>query len=240
MRGQACWLGLGATALGLALGTGASAAPISTYDQLVGSAANEVSTVAIIGGTSTCSFGFNCLASPVPISGASVMLDLGTSDLLNMNIAVQGPGSIIMGFNGYEKIVFHDAVFQSSGTTTLGAGGVFSIGGAVTASSLELFFTGNNTLIADQIVSNYTSAPNFNFMSGTIGVAGDQLTVSVNSVDLGAFPDPNTGSLSLAEAKLGFVVGAAVPEPSATLLYGVGLLVAGMTLRRRATVVSVS
>lgn len=236
MRGQASWLGLGATALGLALGTGASALPIETYDQLVGSAANEVSTVAIIGGTSTCSFGFSCLASPVPISGASVMLDLGTSDLLNMTIAVQGPGSIIMGFNGYEKIVFNNAVFQSSGTATLGGGGAFSIGGAVTASSLDLFFTGNFGATPDAIVLNYTSAPNFNFMSGTIGVAGDQLSVSVNSADLGAFPDPTTGSLSVAEAKLGFVV-AVVPEPSAAVLYGVGLLIAGTVLRRRAAVV---
>ena len=235
MRAQATWRGLAVIASGLALAAGASAAPIQTFNSLVGSAANEISTVAILGTGSTCPSGQSCLLSPVAINGASVTLDLGTSDLLDLNVFAQGPGSIIMGFNGYEKIVFHNAFFQSSGTTTLGPGGNFTIAGTVTASSLDLFFTGNFGATPDQIVGNYSTTMNPNFMSGTIGVSGDQVTVSVNSVDLGVFPNPVTGgNPEIAEAKLGFV--ATVPEPSAVALYGMGLLIAGTALRRRPAV----
>ena len=240
MRSQPSRMGLGLVVLlGLLLAGGSSAAPVVVYPQLDNPGSNNL-TVVQVTGSPDCPIGLgNCLVnSPLAIDAASVTLDLGTNDLLNLTIFVQGPGVIdLNGYNGYEQIVFNDATFQSTGTTTLGPGGSFAIQGTVTASSLELFLAGNLTAIPDIVVLNYTTAPNFNVAAGTIGIAGDQLSVSVNGLDLGSFPDPQTGHLATVKADFGFV--AVVPEPGAALLYGIGLLIAGTAVRRRSAPVAV-
>ena len=227
-------LSFGLALLGLLAATAAGAAPIVVYSDLDPSASNAL-TVVQVTGSPTCPIGGgNCLANtPVAIDAASVTLDLGTNELLDLSMLSSGPGNIVLsGYNGYERIVFHDAAFQSSGTAMLGLGGSFTIGGAVTASSLEIFLTGNLSSIADAVLLNYTTAPNANFASGTIGISASQVAVSVNGIDFGSFPDLLTGNAFDVKADFGFV--AAVPEPRAALLYGVGLLVVGSAVRRRA------
>jgi hypothetical protein len=224
---------LGGAALSLAWAAGAGAAPIQTYPQVV---SGSLTTVQVTG-SPACPIGSgNCLANgPLPVSTASVTLDLGLNQLQNLAVAVPGPGSIALtGYNGYEKIVFTNAAFQSSGTATLGGGGSFFIGGTVTASKLEVFLAGNLSAVPDIVVLNYTTAPNPNNASGTIGISGDQLTVSIRGLDLGSFPDPISGNLATVKADFRFV--ATVPEPNAALLYGIGLLIAGSAVRRRALV----
>ena len=238
MRSRSNLLGFALVLLGLSLATASSAAPVVVYPQLDASASNNL-TVVQVTGSPTCDVGGgNCLAnSPVAIDSASVTLDLGTNDLLDLNIFVGGPGVIdLNGYNGYEQIVFNDAMFQSTGTTTLGPGGSFAILGTVTASSLELFLAGNLTAIPDIVVLNYTTAPNFNVAAGTIGISGNQLSVSVNGLDLGSFPDPQNGNLVTVKADFGFV--AVVPEPGAALLYGIGLLITGSAVRWRSVPVA--
>jgi hypothetical protein len=102
-------------------------------------------TVVQVTGSPTCNLGGgNCLTnSPLAIDSASVTIDLGTNELLDLNIFVAGPGNIVLaGYNGYQRIVFHDAQFQSTGSAMIGGGGNFAIAGTVTASSLELFLAG--------------------------------------------------------------------------------------------------
>jgi hypothetical protein len=235
MRNRLSPLGFALILVGLSLAASASAAPVVTYPELDPSGANSMTVVQVTGSPTCPQFGAgNCLTNgPLAINSASVTLDLGTNELQNLSLLVVGPGNIdLAGYNGYERIVFHDAAFQSTGTTVIGGGGSFAIAGAVTASSLELFLAGNLSAIPDIVVLNYTTAPNPNFAAGTIGIAGDQLTVSVTGLDLGSFPDPVTGALASVKADFSFV--ATVPEPSAALLYGIGLLIAGPALRRRA------
>ena len=234
MRSRPNWMLFAVALLGLSLAGAASAAPIVVYSQLDPSASNTLTVVQVTGSPTCPQFGAgNCLSNaPLAVDAASVTLDLGTNELLDLNILVQGPGTIqLSGYNGYEKIVFTDATFQSSGTATLGPGGSFFIAGAVTASALEVFLAGNLTAIPDIVVLNYTTAPNPNFAAGTIGISGDEVSVSVNGLDLGAFPDPLSGNLAIVKADFGFV--AVVPEPGAALLYGIGLLIAGSAVRRR-------
>jgi len=233
MRNRSKLGALGGLILGLAFAASASAAPIQTYPQVV---SGSLTTVQVTG-SPTCPIGTgNCLTNgPLAVSSASVTLDLGINQLQNLSIAVPGPGSIALtGYNGYEKIVFTNAAFQSSGTAMLGGGGSFFIAGTVTATKLEVFLAGNLSAVPDIVVLNYTTAPNPNFAAGTIGISGDQLTVSINGLDLGSFPDPTTGNIATAKADFNFV--ATVPEPSAALLYGVGLLIAGSAVRRRSAV----
>jgi hypothetical protein len=220
--------------LGLSLAASASAAPVD-YPQLDPSGANAMTVVQVTGAPTCPQFGAgNCLSNgPLAIDAASVTLDLDTNELLNLTILAVGPGIIdLPGHPAYERIVFHNAEFQSTGTTVVGPGGSFAIQGNVTASSLELFLDGNLSAVPDIVVLNYTTAPNFNVAAGTIGIAGDQLTVSVTALDLGSFPDPQTGELVSVKADFSFV--ATVPEPGAALLYGIGLLIAAPALRRRA------
>lgn len=229
-------LKLGALTLGLAglfLAASARAAPVVVYPWLEPSAANAITVVQVTGSPICPQFGAgNCLTNaPLAIDAASVTLDLGTNELLDLSILAKGPGNIDLdGYNGYERIVFHDAAFQSTGTAVIGGGGAFGIQGTVTASRLELFLAGNLTAVPNIVVLNYTTAPNFNVAAGTIGLSGDQLTVSVTGLDLGDFPDPVTGDLTSVKADFSFV--AVVPEPGAALLYGIGLLIAGSAVRR--------
>jgi hypothetical protein len=234
MRHRWSSLGFAVILSGFVLVASASAAPIAVYPQLEPTGANAM-TVVQVTGSPTCNLGGGtCLTnSPLAIDSASVTIDLGTNELLDLNIFVAGPGNIVLaGYNGYQRIVFHDAQFQSTGSAMIGGGGNFAIAGTVTASSLELFLAGNLSAVPDIVVLNYTTAPNPNFAAGTIGIAGDQLTVSVTGVDLGSFPDPLNGNLATVKADFSFV--AVVPEPSAALLYGIGLLIAAPALRRRA------
>jgi hypothetical protein len=210
-----------------------SAAPIVDYNVLVPTASNELTVVQVQGSPTCPSFGAgNCLTNgPLAVDAASVTLDLGTSELLDLSVFVGGPGIIeLSGFNGYERVVFTDAAFQSSGTATLGSGGSFFIGGTVTAGRMEIFLAGNLGVIPDIVILDYTTAPNPNFAAGTVGVSGDQVTVSVNGLDLGSFPDPLTGNLVSIKADFGFV--AAVPEPNAAFVFGAGILLA-LALARR-------
>jgi hypothetical protein len=235
MRNRVNLLGFALILGSLALAAGASAGPIVVYPKLDPSGANAVTVVQVTGSPTCAQFGTgNCLTnSPLALDAASVTLDLGTNQLLDLSMLAIGPGIVdLAGYNGYERIVFHDAAFQSSGTAAIGGGGSFAIAGTVTASSLELFLAGNFSAIPDIVVLNYTTAPNPNFAAGTIGIAGNQLTVSVTGLDLGSFPDPLTDALASVKADFSFV--ATVPEPSAALLYGIGLLIAGPALRRRA------
>jgi hypothetical protein len=223
---------LGGAVLGMALAGGASAAPIVVYPQVV---SGGLTTVQVTGSPSCPVGSGNCLTNgPLAVATASVTLDIGLGELQNLSVSVPGPGTIALsGYNGYEKIVFSNAAFQSSGTATLGPGGSFFIGGTVTASKLEVFLAGNLGAVPDIVVLNYSTAPNPNFAAGTLGISGDQLTVSINGLDLGSFPDPVTGNLATVKADFNFV--ATVPEPNAALLYGIGLLIAGSAVRRRAT-----
>ncbi len=233
MRDLGALLGFRVMILVSSVAAAASAAPIVTYPELDPSASNAL-TVVQVTGSATCPIGSgNCLANaPVAIDAASVTLDLGTNELLDLWMLSSGPGDIVLsGYNGYERIVFHDAAFQSSGSAVLGSGGSFAIGGTVTASSLEIFRAGNQSALPDIVYLDYTTVPNPNFASGTIGVSASQVAVAVNGIDFGSFPDPRTGNLFNVKADLGFV--AVVPEPDAALLYGVGLLITGSVLRRR-------
>jgi len=239
MRSRSNLLGFALLLLGLSMATGSSAAPVVVYPVLEPSASNNMTVVQVTGAPGCPAFGAgNCLANgPLAIDSASVTLDLGTDELQNLKIFVAGPGVIDLdGYNGYEQIIFNNAMFQSTGTTILGPGGSFAIQGTVTASSLELFLAGNLTAVPDIVVLNYTTAPNVNIAAGTIGIAGNQLSVSVNGLDLGAFPDPQSGNLAVVKADFGFV--AVVPEPGAALLYGIGLLIAGSAVRRRPALVA--
>ena len=235
MRSRPGFLGLVVVLLTSLVGSVAYAGPVSTFDVLDSGADNSVSVVQV-DGSPDCFIGLgNCLADgPLLIDSASITLDLGTGEILDLNIFAAGPGTIqLNGYNGYEKIVLTDAAFQSSGPATLGPGGSFNIAGAVTAAQLDLFLAGNDGAIADITVLNYTTAPNLNLASGTVGISGDQVAVSVQGLDFGFFPDPVTGENPVAvKADFGFV--AVVPEPSAALLYGIGLLIAGPAMRRRA------
>jgi hypothetical protein len=234
MRSRLNLLGFVVVLTGLVVSASAGAAPIAIYPELEPTAANAMTVVQVTGSPNCAQFGTgNCLVnSPLAIKPASVTIDLGTNELLDLNIFVAGPGIIDLdGYNGYERIVFHDAEFQSTGTAMIGGGGSFAIAGTVTATSLELFLAGNLSAVPDIVVLNYTTAPNPNFAAGTIGIAGDQLSVSVTGLDLGSFPDPVTGELASVKADFSFV--AVVPEPGAALLYGIGLLIAGPALRRR-------
>lgn len=234
-------LGIASLLLGIAVAASASAAPVVNYTQLEPSATNEL-TVVQVSGSAVCPVGTgSCLAGgPLGIDSASVSLDLGTNELLDLNIFVGGPGEIEFGpggFKGYQKIVFTDAVFQSSGTATLGAGGAFSIQGEVSAGQLDIFLAGGDPMIADITVMSYTTGISPNAVTGIIGIAGDQLSVFVTGFDIGRFPDLDsygnpTGTFTRVKADFDFV--AAVPEPGAALLYGIGILIAGTAVRRRA------
>ena len=85
-----------------------------------------------------------------------------------------------------------------------------------------------------------TSLDNTGSATGLLFVSGDEITiqilgVTVASFDQAANPDPNAPAVEV-KADFTFVgtrVTTPIPEPSAALVFGVGLLVAGSRLARR-------
>jgi hypothetical protein len=162
-----------------------------------------------------------------------VTLDLGTNTLIDLNIFVQGPGILNMsGLNGYQQVVFNDVTFQTSGSSGLftvvpNVQYNFAAPGAVTSPSVELFLLGNPGPVPDfDLPLNNPTTP-----TGNVVFEPGQLVLTLTGVDLGVFLDPQGGNPVLAKADFTFT--AAVPEPRAAVLYGVALLVLGVTLRRR-------
>jgi len=248
MRSRFHLVGFGSVIVGLMLSAGASAAPVITYSQLVPSAQNALTEVQAFGAPS-CPIGSltgNCLANgPLDIDSASVMVDLGSAQVLDLDILVEGPGVIDFddpttlltteSFKGYQKIVFTDATFGSIGTpANIGMNGNFVITGSVMAAKLEIFLAGNLGAVADLVVLNYVAAPNQ--VSGRILNFGDQIEVELTGVEIGNFPDiDESGNMldTTTRVRAEFAFTAAIPEPGAAVLYGVGLLIAGASVRRQ-------
>jgi len=230
--------------LGLAWAGAASAAPV-TYNLILTPGSNRVTTIQLVDisppiTATPCGIGLgNCLANaPVAIDSASITLDLATNELIALDIFVSGPMILdLNGLNGYEGVNVNGASYQmNAGPFALipvGAQYNFAAPGAVSATSVELFFSGNPGPVPDAVVAPYGPVPTT--PTGNIQFGPNLLVLTLTGVDLGVFADPLTGGNPVL-AKADFVFTAAVPEPDAALLYGVGLLVAGATLRRRAVV----
>jgi len=232
------WLRLAVLAIGVIAATSASAAPVTYFlsqGQITTIQLQDISPPIT---PTTCPIGSgNCLVNaPLALSGAVVTVDSDTNQLLDLSIFVSGPGIIDMnGLNGYEAIVFHGTSFQSSGATTLGPTGNFAMPGTINASTVELFLLGNP--------GPYPGAPpdfavpysNPATPTGNIQFANGAAILTLTGVDLGVFADPLGGNPVLAKAD--FTFNAAIPEPSAVALYGVGLLIAGAAVRRWAVTV---
>jgi hypothetical protein len=224
--------------LGVAIGSSAQAAPV-TYSLTSGTldtvqlqdALNPLTT------PTPCPIGSgNCLANPpLAITSASITLDTATSQLLNLSIFVAGPGTLNLlpgGFNGYDQIVFSNASYQSVLPTALFPNGGFAFSAPLSqpgqvSADITLFPTGGGSVGPIPYTATPTNGP-----SGTITFGeGGEIALNLEGVELGVF----TGPLGVTQVKADFSLTAAVvPEPGAALLYGVGMLIAATSLRRRA------
>jgi hypothetical protein len=235
---QSCtrWLSAAVVAISVFAATSASAAPVTYYLD-----AGEITSIQLVdvfnpSNPTICPIGSgNCLVNaPLQLTSAAVTIDLDTGELLDLSIFVSGPGIIDMnGLNGYEAIVFNGTSFQSSGGTTLTPSGSqynFASPGVVTADTVQIYLLGNP--------GPYPSAPpdaevpyvNPTTPTGNIQFVDGEAVLTLTGVDLGLFSDPFGGNPLLAKADFTFT--AAIPEPASTALYGVGLLLAAVAIRR--------
>lgn len=215
----------------------ARAAPV-TYELTTGSL-TTIQLQPFPSGASICPLGgANCLVnSPVSLDIGSVTLDLATNTLINLTVHTAGPGILAMGgINGYDQVTFSDATFQSSLATALTPSGPqynFASPGIISVGAVELDFAAPNP--SPNVIVPYSASTT---PSGNISFdENNKLILTLTGVDLGIFTDPLTG-LNPVVAKADFTfTAAAVPEPGAALLYGVGLLIAGTAVRRRSRIV---
>ena len=244
MRRFTGWIGLSVLAIGVLAGVSASAAPVTYYLTQGQITTIQLQDIQAPITPTSCPIGSgNCLVNaPLALSGASITVDLATNQLLDLSVFISGPGIIDMnGLNGYEAIVFNNTSFQSSGATTLTPSGPqfnFAMPGVVSASTVELWLLGNPGPFPGPTPDFSLPYVNPTTPGGNIQFANGQAILTLTGVDLGVFVDPLTGGNRVL-AKADFAFSAAIPEPSAVALYGVGLLiVAGAATRRWAARVS--
>lgn len=180
------------------------------------------------------------LNAPVAITGATVTVDTGTNQILDLRIESAGPGIVdtsgLVGY-GIDTATFTNAVFQSSLpvalTATLDPNKFnFAIMPGLVSTTLVLDPTGAGPVVGPIPYSN-AAGP-----AGSITFANGQITVALDGLLMGTFADPLLLNPPV-DVKGDFFFTAStavVPEPSAAILYGVGLLVAATAARRRSTV----
>jgi hypothetical protein len=224
--------------LGLLLSAAAGAAPI-TYNLIPGPG-SQVTTVQLVDvappiTTTPCPIGSgNCLTNaPVPITGATVTVDLATNTLIDLNIIVAGPLALnLNGLNGYQSASVSGVSYQMNAgpfaLSPVGSQYNFAAPGTISATSVELFLVGNFGPVPDFVVP---FGPAATTPTGNIQFGPNGLTLSLTGVDLGVFRDPLTGGNPVL-AKADFVFTGAIPEPGASISFILSLLVGGTMVSR--------
>jgi len=195
----------------------------------------QLSTVQFVDATGApvpCPIGStaNCLVAPVAIGAGTLTLDTTGGQLLDLGFGLSGTGSVVMGgVNGLSTVDFFATAYQSSGAVALSAlgGGNFNFGpmpGTVTTSVTFNPLAGPSVGVSG---TSFASAP-----SGTIFTSLSTANLSLIGVDLGQVCDPlNPQNCLFVKADFNLIA-AAIPEPSAALVFGIGALVVGAGTRR--------
>jgi hypothetical protein len=215
----------------------ASAAPM-TYT-LVSGSLDKIQLLDPLGGQTTpCPVGgaASCLTNaPLAIDAASITIDFGTNEVLDLGLLVASTGNLFLGgVNGYESVDFTGTSYQSRlpSVLTPGSGGQYNfaiIPGQVDVANLDMYMTGNVSGIADASFPNYSAAT---APGGSFIMSGDQLTLRLTGVDIGYFVDPFNPTAAPILAKADFTFVAQIPEPTAALLFSMGFIVAAGATRR--------
>lgn len=222
---------LGALLVSLLGAAPATAAPVTYF--LTEGTLDTVFIVTVDGGTVTTA---PPIQMAIALTGASVTIDEMTGELLDMTVSVSDPVQLQLGgVNGWESVTFSNAVMQTTGTTAL-------------------LPTGSGSFDANAVSSTISALVNLEpvdpsgFNPAVLPASGDTITdlveldilqngtiqVDLNGAVLGELGALVGGQISSAFVTANFSFQAApIPEPGSALLFSLGLVVAGMGIRRR-------
>lgn len=176
----------------------------------------------------------------VDLIGTSATVDLSTNTLNNLTIIADDfKVDLNPGLTGLESVSVTGATLQSLApgaifviTTTPNTFGQFAVQTEITGTA-QATALGGTPLPATPFVSN----PGSGATSGFITVTGDEVTLQMTGVTVATFPqihNPTGPNIEL-KADFTFVGKAAtpIPEPSAAIVFGLGITLAGTAVRKR-------
>jgi hypothetical protein len=205
------------------------AAPV-TY-QVVSGSITTIQLFALSGTVQPCPIGgsTNCLANaPLSIDLGSITIDESALLLANATPTASGTGSISLGgLLGNTSVSFSSTPFQRGGPSFLGGGGgsyTFDAPGAITTNLVV------NTL-GGPVALPGTVFPSA--LTGTINVSGNRLVLNLQGVNLGMLCDPlDPTSCAVVKADFHLQATNPIPEPTAALVFGLGVLLFAASARR--------
>ncbi len=225
---------LSITALVLfALPLSASATP-SLYNLLSGSKIQKmrVSEVSDPAG-SPCRIGVwwaNCLTNaPLAVDSGSAVIDFATGQMQDLQFQINSTGILdLKGYAGINQIQFSLSNFQSTGTAgvTSLSGGLYNL--APTAGN----FT--SSVVVDWADGSQTSYQSLasTALSGMVYQGAGTTQIIIDSVNIGSIFDSVLGKGLNFQADFALYAAPAIPEPSAAVVFGIGL-VGVLSARRR-------
>lgn len=178
-------------------------------------------------------------AVDVDLTGTNAIVDLDAYSLDSLEIVADDFSvGLDPSLTGLESVSVSGATLQSLAPSTLA---FFTPTVAQFALQSQISGTVEGTLPGGLSTgpTPFVSIPGSGSTTGILTISGDEITLQITGVTVASFPQIHNPGGANVELKADFTfVGKAkpsspIPEPSAALVFGVGMAVAGSVLRRR-------
>ncbi len=175
----------------------------------------------------------------VDLTGTDAIIDLDTYSLDSLNIVAEDfTVGLDPSLTGLESVSVSGATLESLAPSTLA---FFTPTVAQFALQSQISGTVDGTLPGGFSTgpTPFVSIPGSGSTTGILTISGDEITLQITGVTVASFPQIHNPTGANVELKADFTfVGKAtpsspIPEPSAALVFGVGMAVAGSVLRKR-------